>query len=57
MVGNQFYFNVTKEIKLCLNFVNFEKVFDAVHQEGLWVVIDGLPHKIRTVVQELQLHC
>ena len=40
---------------LCVNFIDFEKAFDSVHRDSLWLIIKsyGLPSKIINMVKAL----
>ena len=40
---------------LYINFVDFEKAFDSVHRNGLWMIMDqyGIPQKIINIVEAL----
>ena len=40
---------------LYINFVDFEKAFDSVHRNGLWVIMNqcGIPQKIVNIIKAL----
>jgi len=41
--------------QLYINFVDFEKAFDSVHRNGLWMMMNqyGIPQKIINIVKAL----
>ena len=50
--------NIIEEVNECqailyLNFIGFEKVFDSVHHESMWIIMRkyGIPHKIVRMVK------